>query len=102
VKYKPIPFLNGKYKISKNGVVVNSSGKVMKTFVNTGGYIRISLIKDGKKSNYDLHQLVALTYIPNPKGYTEIDHLNNVRTDNRIQNLRWVSRSENNYNKIKK
>jgi len=42
-----------------------------------------------------IHQLVARAFIPNPKEYTEINHLNGVKHDNRIENLEWVSRQGN-------
>lgn len=50
------------------------------------------LIKQIKKS---VHQIVAETFIPNPNNLTEIDHINGVKTDNRVENLRWTTRFDN-------
>ena len=47
-----------------------------------------------------LHKIVAKLFIPNPDNKTEVDHINTIRTDNRVENLRWVTRSENRLNPI--
>ena len=59
------------------------------------GYIVVTL--NGKK--YNKHRLVAIQFIDNPDNLSFVDHINHNRTDNRIENLRWSSRSENNFNK---
>ena len=46
------------------------------------------------------HRLVAEKYIPNPDNKPQVDHINRVRHDNRVENLRWVSRSENCDNRV--
>lgn len=43
-----------------------------------------------------IHRLVAEAFIPNPNNYEQVDHLNNDRVDNRVENLRWSSRKMNN------
>lgn len=50
----------------------------------------------GKK--YKVHRLVAEVYLPNPDGKSCIDHINTNRSDNRVENLRWVTQKENNNN----
>ena len=61
------------------------------------GYYRCAL--NGKK--YYKHRLIALQFIPNPNPtkFKYVDHVNHIRTDNRISNLRWVSRLYNNNNR---
>jgi hypothetical protein len=66
----------------------------------TKGYKHPIFCIDGKTKRVLLHQIVAKMCIPNPEGFKEIDHINNNRTDNRIENLRWVSPSTNNRNKL--
>ena len=64
------------------------------------GYYRLGLYKNNKKKHFLIHRLIALHYIPNPNNYLEIDHINRIRTDNRIENLRWVTKQEQNANRI--
>lgn len=62
------------------------------TFSKTnGGYLQKRI--NGKY--YGAHRLVAMAYIPNPDNKEEVDHINNIRTDNRVENLRWVTSEEN-------
>ena len=61
------------------------------------GYIRIKLCKNGKKKTFKVHRLLATAFIPNPENKRCIDHINGVRDDNRLVNLRWVTYSENMY-----
>ena len=53
-----------------------------------------------KKVTVDGHRLVAEKYLPNPNNYPQVDHINRVRHDNRVENLRWVTRQENCENRI--
>jgi hypothetical protein len=61
------------------------------------GYKRISLINDktGVKKLIMVHRLIATVYIPNPENKEMVDHINGDRSDNRLVNLRWATRSEN-------
>lgn len=62
---------------------------------NNYGYLIVVLCKDGKHRTRKVHRLVAETYIPNPEGKREVDHIDNNRKNNCIQNLRWVTSAEN-------
>lgn len=70
------------------------TGKVLSEFIRTG-YIQVAL--NGK--SFDKHRLIALQFIPNLDNLPYVDHINHIRTDNRIENLRWVSHKENMNNK---
>ena len=86
------------YLIFEDGVVMNTdSGKELKPRLNQG-YYKICLSKDGKTKNLSLHRLIALAFIPNPDNKPVIDHINRNRGDNRIENLRWATISENGRN----
>ena len=66
---------------------------------SSGGYLRVVLCKDGNRKDHRIHRLVAEHYIPNPDNKPCVDHWNGKRNDNRVENLRWVTSSENNQNR---
>ncbi len=65
-------------------------------------YLKIELWKDGKFKRFFIHRLVGKAFIPNPGDKPEINHKNNDGCDNRVENLEWVTRSENvrHYNQV--
>jgi hypothetical protein len=71
----------------------------MKPFSNGRGYFKIQLFNEGNPRNIFIHRLVAEHYIPNPNNYTQVDHINHIRTDNNVSNLRWVTRRQNQHNR---
>lgn len=91
-----------RYSISTMGrIKVNETSKIMALFLAgpaTSKYYSTPLSENGKKTNCKPHRLVALHFIPNPSGLTDVDHINGDRLDNRVENLRWASRSQNNAN----
>ena len=89
--FKNIPSFNGEYQVDKNGKVRNRDKKIMKTFFNKEGYERVSLIKNGVKKNYYVHYLVCLTFLKNQHDYSDINHKNHIRNDNRVENLQWCT-----------
>ena len=91
-----------RYRVSTMGRVkcINwkRTGKerICKLSVNGYGYLTVKI--DGKKKL--VHRLVLESFIPNPQNKPCIDHINTIRTDNRVENLRWVTYIENNNNPI--
>tara|TARA_R110002012_G_scaffold13176_3_gene57094 strand:- start:782 stop:1267 length:486 start_codon:yes stop_codon:yes gene_type:complete len=87
------------YLIFEDGVVINSKfSRELKPNLNTRGYYFITLYKNGKAKHIPLHRLIALAFIPNPENKPCVDHINRNKLDNRIENLRWATSSENNIN----
>ena len=88
----------GLYKINRNGDVMRY-GRVRKPALGNSGYKEVVLCKDGKPKHYLIHRLIMLHFVPNPDNLKCVDHINRIKTDNRIENLRWVSKSDNSINR---
>lgn len=86
------------YYVTESGDVYSrASGRIKKLKQNklNCGYLMVSLCNNGKTKKYLVHRLVAQTFIPNPENKKEINHKNGIKTDNKIDNLEWSTRSEN-------
>ena len=88
------------YLIYPEGNVYSKySKRYLKPCNDKDGYKYVGLKKDGKRKIFKIHRLVALHYIPNDENKPQVDHINRDKSDNRIENLRWVTNSENSQNK---
>jgi hypothetical protein len=87
----------------KRHITHHLKGKICKgKIIKAGGYVVVSLGKNNQGKWIKVHQIVAKTFIPNPENKHEIDHINAIPTDNRVENLRWATRLENANNPITK
>lgn len=92
---KPIKGFD-KYSITENGEVwSHSHKKFMKFEYDDNGYKTIRLISPGVYKKYKIHRLVALTFLDNPMNKKCVNHINGIKTDNRLENLEWNTHSEN-------
>ena len=112
--WKPVVGLEDYYMISNIGriksverIVVHSDGrkrhiggKILKTRINNHGYECIRISCNRQKGMLNIHRAVALAFIPNIENKPYIDHVNTIRNDNRVENLRWVTQMENAHNPI--
>lgn len=96
----PIKGFESGYKISSFGNVLSLKTKpprVLSPGINPNrGYWHVALSKNGVIKNVFHHRLVAEHFIPNPERKKEVNHKNGVKTDNRVENLEWATRAENN------
>lgn len=88
----------GLYEVSNLGRIKslidnhgNSREKIVKPIKNTHGYFTVNLSKDKKQRSVRLHRLIALTFIENPNNFPYINHKDENKTNNRVENLEWCT-----------
>jgi hypothetical protein len=92
---KPIPNYPN-YSVTKDGKVwSHKTNKELKQFYGRNGYYQISLCNKGSIKKFSLHRIMANTYLDNPNNKPQVNHINGIKTDNRLENLEWTTRSEN-------
>lgn len=102
-EWRDVVGFEGRYKVSNLGRVRSYHGgkvRYLKSHKDKGGYMSIALFKNGKIKNFFVHRLVYTSFVGEIPEGRQIDHVNTVRDDNRIENLRVVSPRENNRNPI--
>ena len=89
------------HQVSNIGRVRNAnSGRIMKLSTNSKGYKNIQLSHKGERTNFKIHRLVALEFIPNPMNKPSVDHIDNTaKHNNTVGNLRWATTQEQLRNK---
>lgn len=90
------------YLISKSGLVYSiKAKKLLKPTIDKKGYCKVALYNEQGKLSISLHRLVALNYIENPDNKPQINHINGIKSDNKVSNLEWVTNKENTLHAIK-
>jgi hypothetical protein len=103
--WRKLDFLeNGEnYSISNLGEVKNDvTGRIMKHAIHKTGYHHIGLCKNGKYKWYLIHRMIALAFSKNPMNLQTVDHIDRNKDNNRLENLRWASKSEQQTNRSKR
>lgn len=80
----------------KNGIEKRVKGIILKQNCKKTGYLTVVLQKNNKQKTMLVHRLVAEAFIPNEENKPQVNHINEIKTDNRADNLNWMSSKENN------
>ena len=105
--WKDIDWYEWRYQVSnlwrvKSLIKWNwSTERILSSWLNKTRYQGVILIKNKELKNFSIHRLVALTFIENMEDKLEVNHKNGIKTDNRVENLEWCTRSENIKHKFK-
>ena len=112
-KWRPVVGYEGLYEVSNLGRVKSlprvedqfygtrlTSERILKQSPDKKGYMMAWLYKNKKRATMKVHRLVAIAFIPNSECKPQIDHINAIKTDNRLCNLRWCTGKENFHNPI--
>ena len=92
---KEIPGHPG-FQATTSGQIIGKRGKPMKGHVDRCGYQEVLLSENGKSKNWLVHRLILLTFAPTEcMDALDVNHKNGIKTDNRLENLEWCTRSEN-------
>ena len=101
--------MNGLYQVSNlgrvkslartsfhpKGYIAQYKEKILKQSFERNGYVRVGLSKNGKVKSYYVHVLVAEAFIPNPDNLPEVNHIDENKMNNKVDNLEWC---DHNYN----
>ena len=103
-EFEQLAGYEGLYEIAKSyphQIRKVSDGRILSETDNGIGYLMVTLAKERISTRHYKHILIASQFVPNPNPnqYNQVDHINHIRTDNRIENLRWVTSQDNNRNR---
>lgn len=72
-----------------------ATGRILKSGKNTYGYLQVNLCKNNIRCKKLIHRLVAQAFIPNPENKPQVNHINEIKTNNMVSNLEWMTAKEN-------
>lgn len=107
-EFKSVRGYEGLYEVSNMGIVrsverevITSKGiriyksKILSPGIQKSGYLYVTLSKEGKSKTFRVHRLVAEAFLPNPDNLSDVDHIDEDKSNNSIENLRWLAHKEN-------
>lgn len=95
--WKDIKGYEGLYQVSNIGRIKSfkRNESIMQPNDNGKGYLQVGLTKNGKRSYFKIHRLVAEVFIPNPDNKPEVNHIDGNKKNNTVENLEWCTTKEN-------
>lgn len=92
----PIKGWEDLYEVSNLGRVMNSrTGRVLKPRKTRNSYLQVGLCKNGVMKQYYIHRIVAETFIKNPDGFSDVNHIDENKHNNCVENLEWCTHIKN-------
>lgn len=98
--WKDVKDYEGLYQVSTLGRVKSlprntTHGKILKSIVDKDGYLYVNLYNNGYRKKMKIHRLVAQAFIPNPQNKPEVNHIDENKQNNMVENLEWLTSKEN-------
>lgn len=95
-KWKQIKGFEELYDVSTMGNVINvRNGRLLKPMVTDKGYLSVVLQGNSKRKVFKVHRLVAETFIPNPTNLPQVNHIDEDKKNNNVENLEWCTNAYN-------
>lgn len=95
--WKDVVGYEGLYKISNTGKVLNVKRNKLRSLIkDKDGYYQLGLSKNDVRTYHKVHRLVAIAFLENPNNLPVVNHKNEVKQDNRVENLEWCTQAYNN------
>ena len=96
--FKKIPGFSNDYRISPDGTIISfkyNKVRILKPISRSNGYVSVALMQGKKSKSMYVHRLVAITFLNNKENKGFVNHKNGNKTDNCVDNLEWVTHTEN-------
>ncbi len=108
MEWRKIPGVDSEYEASDEGQIRSfkvwrgqPGPRILNAALNkVTGYFFVQVCVDGKLKVMTNHRLVALAFLPNPKGIPQVNHIDRNRQNNRLENLEWVSEAQNSHHSV--